>query len=407
MSSRFLTTGVISALFALLLPVTPAHAALTFEVEVGRFFDETDHSAESMRFYPGDLKVVPGDTLHFTTESFHGVTLLPAGTDPAAWVSDQTTDGRPWSTFIGDPDEGSSAARVNLTVSTPSRACGWPDQEVCEFDGNGDAVFGPLNSGLAVYPSGSGSETKELSFSVRITADPGDTIWVVDPLHPAMRMKVDVVATFAERSDAFAAANESAKQFAADKAKAKKLDSTYSKKRVSSVVKGKTMWQAWAGVEERGISLRRMYPKSLTIKPGQQVKWNFTKNMYEAHSVTFPQTRAVALAGGFPDIVCDTNGDQDSAADSAPSSTTFPFCSSFGYLELDVPQAMVSPTGDKTVRSKTDVEASGARGAAYAPSKSAYVLTFPARSPSGGFAYACAIHEAAHAQMRGSIVVKP
>jgi plastocyanin len=408
LKSKFITLSICALCIAAALPVTPAAAAVTFDVKVGRFFAESDHTAESMRFYPGDLKVAPGDILHFTTESFHGVTLLTAGTDPSAWTRDHVASGGAYGTFVADPDEGSRAAKVNLDVAMPSDPCGWPGQEVCEFDGSGDEVLDALNSGLPLFPSSaSDAETKELSFSVMITADPGSVLYAIDPLHPAMRMKIEVVGSLAERSDPATTNAASEAQFAADRTRANQLHNSYSKKRVKKVVNGKTVWQAWAGVEERGISLRRMYPARLTIKPGHQVKWIFTKNLYEAHTVTFPRARATSLANSFPDVVCDPNGDQDPVADTQPSSSTFPFCSSYSHLELDVPQGLIAKAGNGVVKSTSDQESSGARGAAYAPTATPYLLTFPKRSPKEGFTYACAIHEAAHARMRGSIVVKP
>jgi plastocyanin len=384
-----------------------ARASVVYGVQVGRFFNETDHTAESMRFYPSAVSVAPGDTLHFSTESFHGVTLLPAGQVPAEWVDRNATSGGTWSVFERDPDEGPDGAKMNLRVAAPSADCGWPGQSPCEFDGTGDEVLGALNSGLALFPTGAGADTSELSFAVTVTADPGTTIYAIDPLHPGMTMRIDVVETFAERSDPDALEAQGATTFSGDRTRATQLHKSYSTKRVKKRVNGTTVWSAWAGVEADGISLRRMYPKKLTIKPGSRVKWVFSKNVYEAHTVTFPRGRAVALAGAFPEIACDVDGDEDPTPDTQPTSTNFPFCPSFGALELDVPPGMVSRSGDGKVRKASDAESSGGRGAAYAPTKQAYELAFPKRSTAAGFGYACAIHEAAHAPMRATVVVKP
>ena len=388
-----------------LLPVAPARAALTFEVEVGRFFDQSDHTAESMRFYPSSLRIAPGDTLHFSTESFHGVTLLPAGVDAGAWTAEHATAGGTWAAFVRDPDEGARGAKVNARVAAPSDPCGWPGQAPCEHDGTGDEVVDPLNSGLALFPSESGVETREVSFSVTVTADPGSTIYAVDPLHPAMTMRIDVVGSFAERSQPGDLQEESDAQLAADAERAEALDRTYSRKRVKRTVRGKTVWQAWAGVEEQGVSLRRFYPRKLTIAPGHRVKWVFSKDVYSTHSVTFPRSRAVGLAASFPEIACDADGDEGTAADAPPSSATFPFCSS-GALEVDVPAAFVAAAGNGSVRNGRDFETSGARGASFATTRRAYELAFPKKSPKAGFGYACPIHEAAHAPMRAAVVVK-
>lgn len=406
MPLRFVLSLLACACALALLPALPAHAALTFDVEVGRFFDASDHTAESMRFYPSAIRIAPGDTLHFSTESFHGVTLLPAGTEAGAWVSEHAAAGGTWSSFVRDPDEGARGAKMNLRVATPSDPCGWPGQDPCEFDGRGDDAIDPLNSGVALFPTSSGVETRELSFGVTITADPGSTIYAVDPLHPAMTMRIDVVGSFAERSGLGELQSASAEQFDADAERAETLDRTYARKRVKKTVRGKTVWQAWAGVEEAGISLRRFYPKMLTIKPGNRVKWVFSKDLYEAHTVTFPRSRAVQMAQTFPEIRCDPDGDEGTTGDTRPDSAQFPFCSS-GALEVDVPSSFVGAAGNGSYGGGRDFETSGARGASFATTKRAYELAFPKKSPKAGFAYSCPIHEAAHAPMNATVVVKP
>jgi plastocyanin len=70
LKARLTLLVLLCACVSAFLPAAPAGAALTFQVEVGRFFDETDHTAESMRFYPSAIRVATGDTLHFSTESF-------------------------------------------------------------------------------------------------------------------------------------------------------------------------------------------------------------------------------------------------------------------------------------------------------------------------------------------------
>jgi plastocyanin len=220
-----------------------------------------------------------------------------------------------------------------------------------------------------------------------------------------MAMRIDVVGSFGERSDLGELQSASDDQFAADAGRAESLDRTYSRKRVKKTAGGKTVWQAWAGVEEEGISLRRFYPKKLTIKPGDGVKWVFSKDLYEAHSVTFPRTRAQAMADSFPEIACDTDGDAGTAADAPPTSPDFPFCST-GELEVDVPSSFVGTAGNGSYLGGRDFESSGARGASFAATKRAYELAFPKKSPKAGFAYACPIHEAAHAPMNATVVVK-
>ena len=384
-----------------------ARAQETWQVEVGRYMNEDDNSAESMRFYPSALTVHQGDVLHFNTKSLHSVTLLPVGQDASTWLGSQAGGmDKPWSVFRSDPDE-TGGAKGNLKVMSPSGVCGWPTQSPCSFNGIGDETNGIVHSGLAIFPTGNGAETKQLDFSVRVLADPGQSFDVVDVLHPGMKMTVEVVGADEAGSDPDALEEQSDEQFATDKATAVRLHNQYKDKRVK---KGK-VWSAWAGVETATVSLRRMYPSKLTIKKNQSVKWNFNKNVYSSHTVTFPATQARNIAADFPEIVCDTDGDAPGGettpvADSAPTAGSFPFCDNYQQLELDVPAQMSSALGDGVLKSATELESSGVRGAGLATSTVAYKLKFTKTSGKKGFSYVCMIYEIADAAMQGKVVVK-
>ena len=370
---------------ALIQGDSPARAALTYEVEVGRYFDSTDPSKESMRFYPAALDVHQGDILHFSTEAFHGVSLLPVGEDVSSWLGTYAggTD-RLWSAFVSDPDEGRDSFKVNRRVVSPSDVCGWPSQSACEFDGaDPSAPGGVLHSGLAIYPTSGGAELKKLDFSVAINADPGQIIHVVDLLNPGMRMEVRVVPAGQPASDQSELDAESATLFAQDARKAASLHKNYSAKKVKRVIGGKPTWLAWAGVETATVSLRRAYPEKLTIKKGQRIRWLFTKNIYSSHSITFPMARGRSTAMAFPEVVCDPDGDfvdpsgeQPAQPDEAPTSTSPPYCDADPQLELDVPDEMTVSAGNAKLNSASDFETSGARGKGYATTTAPYTLAF-------------------------------
>jgi len=389
---------------ALLQADSPARAAMTYEVQVGRFFKQTDHTAESMRFYPSSVDLYPGDVLRFTTESFHDVALLPAGADPAEWVPTYAGGfGRPFSLFQSDSDDGPDAVKANLAVLSPSRRCGWPTLEQCGFDGSGDPALGVLNSGLPLFARPDGFETTKLDFSVEITADPGTTIWAVDLLHPAMRMQINVVDIDAAATSPEAAEEQGNELFAADKRAAANLHERFSKKRVKKKVKGVTTWTAWAGVESPTVSLRRMYPSKLNVTAGDKVKWVFSKNRFEAHTVTFPRARGTQMANAFPEISCDPDTDSGPGPDTEGSSVA-PFCPDSPQVEVDVDPALPYGSGDRKVTKASDFEHSGVRGASFATSKAAHVVTFS--KPAKQLGYMCVIHQIAHAPMPGSVVVK-
>lgn len=394
-----------------LLFVPSASAATMFEIEVGRFFDETDHSAESMRFFPSALRVHQGDILHFRTNSFHSVTLLPVGQDATTWTLDNVGQAnKTWSLFRSDPDEGAGAFKINPAVLSPSGACGWPTQSPCSFSGAGDASNGLVHSGLALFPtSGNDAETKQLDFSVKVLAEPGQSFDVLDVLHPGLAMGVEVVAAGEDASDPIALQTLSDAQFAEDQATATRLHRNYQSKRVKKVISGRTIWSAWAGVETPTVSLRRMYPSRLVIKKGDRVRWSFTKNVFSSHTVSFPAAKARTIAARFPEIRCDQDGDfpeqGTGTPDTAPTSLSPPYCASFSELELDVPARMTTVLGDRVVSSARDLASSGPRGKGIAISTGPYTLQFRALSGTKGFSYISMIYEIAHANTRGKVVV--
>lgn len=411
--TKRVVSGAVAVVFgALSMTSVPARAAVTFDVEVGRFFDPADHSAESMRFFPETLRLHQGDIVHFTTESFHGVSLLPAGQDAESWAETYAGGvGRPWSAFQPDPDD--EGVKVNARVLSPSQACGWPTQSVCSFDGSdANPVAGVLHSGLALFPSAEGTETRQLDFSVAIDADPGQTIEVVDVLHPAMHMRIEVVAADEAASDPIVTDEDSDSQFAKDERAATALDKQYRNKKVKKRARGKTTWSAWAGLERTGFALRRFYPAKLTIKKGDRVKWIFSQNLFSAHTVTFPAARGRNIAGEFPIIVCDPDGDipespdQEPQADSATTSTTPPYCDDPSLVEFDVPDDMARRAGNRKVTKASDFESSGVRGAGFAISDSPYTLRFTKASPRG-YSFVDMVGHLGHFDMAGKVVVKP
>lgn len=390
------------------LPAIDARAQTVYEVEVGRLITERDLTKESMRFYPGELQVHQGDVVRFTSVGFHGVALLPLGETASEWTADQAGGiGRPRSLFQADPDEDTGALKGNLGAIFPSRDCGWPTEAPCEFDARPHEAGDVLGSGLALVPEGDSAEARQLDFSVTINADPGEVVEVVDIVNPKMTMRIEVVAADEAASDPAAIAEQSDAAFQQDVAAANRLHRSYSKKNVTKKIKGKAYRMAWAGVETQTVSLRGMYPRVISIKKGQGVRWNFTENVFSAYTVTFPARRAIATAQTFPVIACDPDGDVESdVADTAPTSAQAPYCSSYAELELEVPEQLAAPAGDARLTSAKDVASSGLRGAGLVTDARPYDLLFPNPSPKKGFAYASALHEISGVRATGKIVVR-
>jgi plastocyanin len=225
-------------------------------------------------------------------------------------------------------------------------------------------------------------------------------------------MHIEVVPATAAASDQAALDQESARLFEIDTKKAAALHKRYGSKKSKRKVGGKTTWTAWAGVETATISLRRMYPSKLTVGKGDRVRWMFNKNVYSAHTVTFPMSRGRQIAGAFPIITCDPDGDavdptgeQEPARDTRPTSSDPPYCDDYSQLEFDVPSGMPGPMGDAKVTSSSDLASSGVRGKGLATSVAPYTLTFTKPSKKG-YSYVDMVGHLAKVAATGKIVVK-
>ncbi|HYP22353.1 MAG TPA: hypothetical protein VEV43_02170 [Actinomycetota bacterium] len=399
---------LVSMLGVAALPLVEARAQSVFEVEVGRLIREGDLTKESMRFYPSELQVRQGDVVHFTSVGFHGVALLPLGETAGEWAAANAGGvGRPWSLFEPDADEGPDVLKGNLSAIFPSRDCGWPTEAPCEFDARPHELGDVLGSGLALVPQGDSAQAHQLDFSVTINADPGEAVEVVDVVNPKMSMRIEVVGEDEPVSDPATLAEQADEVFAQDVATANRLHRSYSRRNATKKVRGKTYRMAWAGVETQTVSLRGMYPRKITIKKGQGVRWNFNKNVFSAYTVTFPAGRAISQANAFPVIACDPDGDVESEApDTAPTSAQAPYCASYAELELEVPAGLASPAGDARLTSAKDIASSGLRGAGLVTDARPYDLLFSKPSPKMGFGYASLLHEISGVRAAGKVVVR-
>ncbi|MDP9066887.1 MAG: hypothetical protein M3N53_00885 [Actinomycetota bacterium] len=389
------------------MPVTTAEAAsVTHEVQFAALTDGVD--AEVIRAFPGSLRVHSGDLIHFTGNlseaipeaGVHGAAVLPKGESPAEWLPERATNLEgPWAAFVRDPDEQpdrvAEAWKIPNRVIFPSRPqCGATADNPCEFDGTGDGDQGVLGSGM-----GWGLNSF-LDFYVRVTAEPGTTLWALCPFHPAIRVRIDVVPEdeavttpeqLASRRDAAVAKYEK---------KAVALHEDYVDARVGRQrADGSKVWQAWAGLEEGPIFLAGMYPKTLRVRAGDSVKWNFGRK--EVHTVSFPLD--TALQTPWLTVKCDLDTDSGTAedVDGAPAP---PFCpGATTQVEFDLDHTFPLPIGNGAFAGSDDFETSGLRGYGLPGLNNApYRLRFRKASGAEGFTYACMLHYG----MRGKIVVR-
>jgi plastocyanin len=379
--------GLLALVAALVLPATGAGAATTYKVSVGKFLKGSP--AESMRFLPWSIDVHQGDTLHFNSQSFHTATLLPIGAGIVDWydANAQIGSSEPYALAQPDTEDKPHTYKFgNLAVFPTSSKCGAPDQPPCSFDGSS-----VLNSGAPL--------SGPFDFSVTVDAPVGSSFWVICLVHgPNMRMQVNVVASSDPASDPadLRAANKQA--IAQDAATAAALNAKYSTRQTWHVGPGgRRVWDAWAGVDTRHLSLYAMYPHTLRIAKGATVQWHFDSLNFEQHTVSFPSDKAKKIAN-FTGVACDPDGDSGPLPDGPPDMMSPPFCNDPTQVELHFDPRFVPPQGNGTFKGH-DLESSGVRGSEFADAN--YNLKFGARS-STGFTYICMIHTF----MRGRVVVK-
>jgi plastocyanin len=381
-----------SVMLAGLFPATQAGAQATYDVRVGQFLRGAP--AESMRFFPASLTVHPGDVLHFTSEGFHTATLLPTGVSTDDFVQDYASGlDEPWSFLVADPDEPPGNVKANNRALFPTDpACGAPDAP-CEFDGSGNPIDGVLNSGIPL--------AGPLDFSVEVTADPGDTFWVICLVHPKMQMRVRVVGAGEQTTAPGQVAQETEQQVARDTDHARALHARLDSKRTSHKIRGGgRVWDAWAGFDTQYLALYDFYPGVLRVNRGDRVRWHFDALYFEDHTVTGPNSRALQIVGESFLPVCDPDGDAGPGPDTPPEIEEPPFCSDPAQVEIDITADFVLPAGNGRVTNRKDFENSGVLGA-NVPGPESYDLTFRRRLD-GPYKYLCLIHPF----MRGRVLVK-
>jgi plastocyanin len=395
MRSRFRKLGLLAAvaLVGTLVPLTQtqAGAAVTLDVSVGAFPSQT-LPAESMRFFPRTIRVHQNDVLHFTSDSFHTATLLPASqTDPAAWAAANANPDGPWALFAPDTDDGAEATKLNNTAAFPTDPNCGSSGNPCPFDAT-DAT-GVLNSGL---PLGG-----PLDFSVEVTATPGTTFHAICLVHNAMTMTIEVVddavpATTQQRID-----ETMATRLRKDRREARELDERLSRPRRTLLPNGTRRWRAFAGFDTENISLVAMYPAELNIRRGDRVRWSASENLvFEDHTVTGPRRKAIPIANSAFAPGCDPDG-AGPGPDNPPEMENPPFCNDPSQLEIDFPSRFNRELGDGRVTRGGDLESSGVFGAGLG-GPDFYTLRFPRRLD-GPWGFMCLIHGTF---MKGSVTIR-
>jgi plastocyanin len=341
-----------------------------------------------MRFYSPEINVHPGTQLNFNLQGFHTATAIPEGEDIDAWRAANVAPGGPFTIAVPDPDD----TPLDPTASSPDReslkfnngvffptdfACGAEDNP-CSYDGTG-----VLNSGV-VSPT----------FSTTIDTAPNSDFWLLCLIHPSMTLHANVVPP---AETATTQADVDAYRDATTVTDAQEAADTH-QDFVNRRRKRNGVWRAWSGIDGEGFALLGMYPRKLTIKKGQRVRWSFDKLIHEIHTVTMPIRPSPAFDEFFAEN-CDPDGDAGPGPDTPPVTEDPPFCATLEELEFDLPARGTYETGNGVFRG-ADYENSGISPG---PGANPYTVKFSKRSSKKGFKYFCMIHGRFQ---RGNVVVK-
>ena len=373
------------------------HAAIT--VQVGAPL--AGSPGESMRFLaPDTITVHQGDRITFDIHGFHTATMLPAGVGADDWIEDNAEGTAPFSFFASDPDDGASAFKDNFgAVVTPTNpACGGESQDPCAYTG-GDVI----NSGA---PQGPG----EFSLTATVDAEPGSTFWVICLIHRNMRLRIKVVADPASATPQATIDQAESRQVTRDTDLARATHVKYSARRTShKTASGRTVWDAWAGVDTGHVALLAFYPKRLNIEQGDTVRWHFDQLLFEDHTVSLP---IPAVFGMPPDpAMCDPDGDAGAGPDTPAEEHEDgpPTCPEGSELEFDLDGPFMGGTGNGAWTGMRDVEHSGIRGIAAEPMTppaagiDPFDVSFRDATGKKGIDYLCFLHGDV---MQGKLLVR-
>lgn len=155
-----------------------------------------------------------------------------------------------------------------------------------------------------------------------------------------------------------------------------------------------------AGADSHFASLNAFYPKKLSIRKGERVRYHFNQLVYEDHTVTMPTPTAFSLFDEFFVPGCDADGDSGTASD-VPFGDGPPCGGDFSQIEVDITSRAMWGMGNGILTGRDDVEHSGIRGAHF--SMNSYDMKFKAKNDKGWKAF-CLIHGPG---MANRVVVKP
>ncbi|HEV2755431.1 MAG TPA: hypothetical protein VG318_06605 [Actinomycetota bacterium] len=391
------------------MPTTTAYAnhSGTLTIDVSQAFENV--SGMSFRFFaPYTIRVHRGDTVTFNLVNGMSAGLLPTDTSAQDWLDENWYGpNAPYSPVIADDEAGEYIDNFPKIDAPSDPACGNAGEAACDYDGRTFVYSGTI---FGAGPPPSEGPLPDLAFSATIDTQPGDRIWVVNLVFPRERMKIVVVpngeaATTQAEIDAAQAA-----QFAHDQEWATAMDAKMRAKRTSHVgADGTRVWDAFAGIDSDHASLTQFYPRKLVVKKGQRVRWHFSQNMNEIHTVSMPMPGIFQGDPGefFGPFECDSPTAADVAATFTPEGGETPQCPEGTTVEFEF-GPFLTGAGDGTWSGAMDVEHSGLRGAdlqGLTPPlqyKDPFTVRMNKATPKQPMEYLCFVHD----DMTGKVTVK-
>lgn len=343
---RYLASLGALVLLTSLIAVQSARAATTYTV---RFGAGVPKGFTARVFAPPvdrvpTIRVLRGDII----DLFGAQIVLPVGVGPLAWWA-ENVDGnnRPLSAIKSDPDADLPGVEADYKFNFQlfmgnATDCGAGADAPCTYNGTGDILNG-----------GDRFETADGHFFVEITANPGDTLYAINPFSVNKRtiLRIEVVADPTAVTTQAAIDAARTRLLARDRDEAVALDAKLSQTttRHRDPKTGKMVYDAYAGFDTETIVLFAMYPRTLTVRRGDKVRWHFDVLQNDAHTATFPVKAGVNIARNAFRPACDPDGDDAPGPDVAPDFQSDPPCPAGAEPEFDLANNLTSKTGRRQV----------------------------------------------------------
>lgn len=405
-ASLFLAAGLVAASAA--VPAGNAYANHGGNLTIQVASELQGVPGESLRFLsPYTIRVHRGDTVTFDLHNGHSAGLLPDDVSAQDWLDENWySQTGTYSPVVADDEDGEVIDNFSKIDAPSDPTCGNTGETACEYDGR-SLVYSGTVFGLDVPPGEEFPET--MTFATTIDAQPGTRIWVVNLVFPGERMKIQVVGNNEAATTQAEIDTARAQQLAHDQEWADAMHAKMKKKRSSHLAQdGTRVWDAWAGIDTDHASLNQFYPRNLKVKKGQRIRWHFSQNLNQIHTVSMPFPaifdEPFEFFGTFE---CDSPTAADTAAPPPPSEEEEPVCPEGTSLEFEF-GPFISGAGNGTWSGSSDVEHSGFRGADLqhlSPPlhyKEPFTVKMDKRTPKRPMQYLCAIHD----RMFGNVFVE-